>query len=308
VIGLEVNPYNRRNDEGKYVIWDPWMGEPMSLTVLPITERGAVVDPKPRVFAAVNEFHTGWYEMDSKRVYVPFDVLQEMLLMGEAEQVDPDDPTVVIGTAPARAFGIIVRAVEGVSAEELRDAIAKRYAAFQEAHPDLPPEPFMSIYTWRQKLRNLLDTVENEKNLMTFLFSIVSVVSILLILAIFYMIVLEKTRDIGILRALGASRMGVASIFLVYAGVIGAIGTTAGTVIAYFIVTYINELHAWLGRAFGIVIWDRRVYFFENIPSRLDPTEVGVIAVAAVVAAVCGAILPAMMAARVDPVESLRYE
>jgi len=132
--------------------------------------------------------------------------------------------------------------------------------------------------------------------------------AVIMVLVIFYMIVLEKTRDIGILRSLGASRAGVASIFLTYAGAIGVVGATLGTIIGYLVVTYINEIHAWLGEAFGIVIWDRRVYFFDNIPSQVNPVEVAFIVVAAIVASVLGAVIPSILAAFVDPVKSLRYE
>ena len=67
-------------------------------------------------------------------------------------------------------------------------------------------------------------------------------------------------------------------------------------------------IHAWLGSQFGIVIWDRKVYFFENIPNRVDPLEMTLFACAAIAASVIGALIPAFIAARVNPIEALRYE
>jgi lipoprotein-releasing system permease protein len=122
------------------------------------------------------------------------------------------------------------------------------------------------------------------------------------------MIVVEKTRDIGIIKSVGATSGGVAGIFLGYGMVIGVLGGGLGLLLAWLIVHNINELHAWLGRAFGVVIWDPQVYAFDMIPNRMDAVETTVIVVIAIIAAVAGAQIPAMRAAKLNPVESLRWE
>jgi lipoprotein-releasing system permease protein len=276
VVGIEVNSNNARADDGTYDHLQPWVGRRLALTLVPVTEAGDFADRSVQTFEVVNEMHSGLFDVDSKRVYVPFATAQAMLLMDEAEQVNPQDPLEVIGIKPARASAIIIKAAPGVSVEELQVAVRKCHRQLLEAGVNVPR--FVNIDTWQDLLGDLLNTVKNEKNLMAFLFGIISFVTVLLVLVIFYMIVLEKTRDIGILRALGASRLGVASIFLQYAAVIGALGSAMGTLLGYLIVTNINEIHAWLGDWFGIVIWDRKVYFFEYIPSRVDWQEIGVIA------------------------------
>lgn len=252
-VGIEVNRANIRNHDGTYSIYRPWIGQRLPLTVLPLTSAGNISEsgPELRDFVVVNELHSGLFDSDSKRVYVPFDVLQEMLQMQRAELVDEDDPTVVTGASPARTSSIMVRAESGITPEQLRDAVSARYAEFRAAHPELLPEPYMQIVTWKQLLSDLIRTVQNEKNLMLFLFTGISLVSVILIFVIFYMTVKEKTRDIGTLRALGASQSGIASIFLMYAGVIGVIGAAIGALIALLIVRNINEIHTWLGDGFG---------------------------------------------------------
>ncbi len=255
-VGIEVNTANMRHEDGSYNILRPWIGQRLPLTVLPLTSAGNVsqTGAESLDFVVVNELHSGLFDTDSKRVYVPFDVLQEMLQMQQAELVDEMDPTKVVDTSPARASSIMVKAAPDVSPEQLREAVSRQYAQFQQPYSDLLPEPYMSIVTWKQLLSDLIRTVQNEKNLMLFLFMGISGVSVILIFVIFYMTVKEKTRDIGTLRALGASQSGIASIFLMYAGVIGVIGAVIGAVIAVLIVRNINEIHTWLGNGFGACV------------------------------------------------------
>ncbi len=320
VPGLEISPYNYRKSDGTYLYQPSILGTGMTLTVLPISKAGGVdtITPETRQVMVVNEFNSGVYEVDSKQVFVPFAVAQEMMRMQEAARqvfnadgspkVDADGNFVTQGTEPARASWIYVRAHEGVDVDYLRGRVEETYLRLAKKHDDMPTLDPMSIATWEQRQAKFLGAVENERGLMTVLFGIISIVAVMIVGVIFYMIVLEKTRDIGILRAIGASQPGVASIFLAFGLVVGTLGAALGRTIAYLIVTYINEIHDWLGRTFGIVIWDRSIYFFDRIPSRIDWNETTVIVAVAIVASVIGAIIPAFKAARVDPVESLRYE
>lgn len=306
-MGIEVSPYNTRTSDGSYAFPIPMPGEKVTLTVLPVTSGGGMTQPSTDQFTVVNEFMSGVYDVDSQRVYIPFGIAQQMMLMDESDRVDRTTFE-VIGKNPARATELHIRAAEGVSAEQLQATVQRVYAELGRKHQDLPPMPYMQIATWQQRQAGFLRAVENEKGLMTVLFGIISIVAVVMIGVVFYMIVLEKTRDIGILRAIGASRMGVASIFLMFGGVIGTIGAAGGTLIAWLIVTNINEIHAWLGDTFGVVIWDRSVYFFDRIPSQVNWNEITVIVIVAITASVFGALVPAIKAARVDPIESLRYE
>src|SRR5262249_34201586 len=132
--------------------------------------------------------------------------------------------------------------------------------------------------------------------------------AVFLIFCIFYMIVVEKTKDIGIIKSVGATNGGVAGIFLGYGLAIGIVGSALGLLVGYLIVHNINYLHQKLGELMGVQMWDPEVYAFDIIPNRLNPTHMFWILLIAILAAVLGALLPAVRAGRMNPVEALRWE
>ena len=100
----------------------------------------------------------------------------------------------------------------------------------------------------------------------------------------------------------------MAGIFLGYGLTIGIVGAGLGLLVSYLICHYINEIHDWMGRRLGLVIWNPEVYAFDKIPNTMDTQEVVVIVTIAVVASVFGAFVPAVRAANLNPVEALRWE
>ena len=163
------------------------------------------------------------------------------------------------------------------------------------------------VQTWQELHRTYLSAIENEKGLMVILFAIISLVAVFMIFCIFYMVVAEKTRDIGTIKAVGAPSYGIAQIFVGYGTVIGVIGGLLGFLFSYAIVHNINELHGWLA-AHGWVIWNPEVYLFDTIPNRMNPREVIIVVAIAISSSIAGALLPAIKAAAKQPVESLRWE
>jgi lipoprotein-releasing system permease protein len=128
------------------------------------------------------------------------------------------------------------------------------------------------------------------------------------ILAIFFMIVVEKTRDIGILKSLGASGRGIQGIFLSYGLSLGLVGAGLGMVLGLLFVAYINEIADFIGLLTGHEVFDPKIYYFNSIPTLVDPFTVSWIVLGALVIAVLASVLPARRAARLHPVEALRYE
>ena len=171
----------------------------------------------------------------------------------------------------------------------------------------LPPGLF-SVRTWEQKQGPLLAAVEIEKAILNVLLFLIIAVAGFGILAIFYMIVVEKTRDIGILKALGANSRGIMTIFLSYGLALGIVGSGVGVALGLLVVYYINEIEAGLTWITGRKIFDETIYYFPKIPTDVSFTMVISVAIAAMTIAVLASVLPARRAARLHPVEALRYE
>ena len=129
------------------------------------------------------------------------------------------------------------------------------------------------------------------------------------ILAIFYMIVVEKTRDIGILKSLGASGRGVMGIFLAYGLSLGIVGAGVGTVLGARCSSRTSTRSPTCSSAItGQPVFDPSVYYFDKIPTIVEPLTVAWIVGGAVGIAVLASVLPARRAARLHPVRALRFE
>ena len=166
----------------------------------------------------------------------------------------------------------------------------------------------LEVQTWEDLQGPLLAAISVERGILNVLLFMIVGVAGFGILAIFSMIVVEKTRDIGILKALGASNGGVLKIFLGYGLLLGLVGAGLGTALGVTITNYINPIEHSLALMTGHEIFDRKIYYFDSIPTDLQLSTVLLINVGAVGIAVLFSILPALRAAMLHPVRALRYE
>ena len=161
--------------------------------------------------------------------------------------------------------------------------------------PKFPADRYpYRIETWRDLQGPLLAAVRLETTILNILLFLIIAVAGFGILATFFMIVVEKTRDIGILKALGAPSGGVMSIFLGYGISLGAVGSGAGMVIGLLIVVYINKIARWVEVLTGREVFDPTVYYFQEIPTNIDGVTVVSVVGGAILIAVLASVLPAL--------------
>ena len=238
-------------------------------------------------FTIVDFYECKMSEYDSTFVFVPIRKLQELRGM--------IDPTTGVGYVNS----IQIKVKPGVDGAAVRDKLRKAFVSASELY---------SVSTWRDKQGPLLAAVAMETAILNVLLFLIIAVAGFGILAIFLMIVVEKTRDIGVLKSLGASSQGVMGIFVAYGASLGVVGAGVGTVLGLLFVDRINEIAAVLGWLTGRPVFDPTIYYFYKIPTIVDPGTVISIVAGAMAIAVLASILPALRAALLHPVEALRYE
>ncbi|MFH1746519.1 MAG: FtsX-like permease family protein, partial [Planctomycetota bacterium] len=313
ILGREI--IARRYPDGKYDRRYT-RGTLVTLTLWATSARGQV-DPIPikQPFRYADDSRTGIYEIDSQHVYCDFDLLQKLLQMGATTRVDDEGNP--IGTAPARCSQIQIKLADGVDALALTSRLEELYWSYLDDPRfrnllDLTDRHLLSgidVMTWQESQASIVAAVEKEKILMTIVLMVISLVAVALLLCILYMIVLQKTRDIGIVKAIGGSSGGVAMIFLLYGGTAGLVGSAMGLVFGGLFITYINEIQDFLiavNPAWRV--WNLEVYSFDRIPSQVDPWDAFAVVAIATVASTIGSLFAAWRAGAMQPVEAIRHE
>ena len=285
VLGISTCSVRQRTPDGE--VSDFYYSRPGDDVRLMFPNAGDNAKVVNQQFTVVDLYESGMSEYDSTFAFCRLDKLQDFRGM-----VDPSTGVRSITT-------VQLRLAPEADLNAVRDRLRNRFPPHTHAY---------DIQTWRDLQGPLLAAVRLETTILNILLFLIIAVAGFGILATFFMIVVEKTRDIGTLKALGASGRGIMSIFLGYGLLLGAVGSGAGLVGGLIFVHYINDIAAVIERITGQEVFDPTVYYFSEIPTIVHPVTLVWVTAGALAIAVGASVLPSLRAARMHPVTALRFE
>ncbi len=228
--------------------------------------------PSMRQYEVTGTFTTGMYDYDVKNIYVPIEAAQEQLGILDRDQVS----------------GLGVRVDDPDQALLVSDLIQNSLG-----------NEFYAV-SWSTTNRALFSALELEKLAMYLILTLIVVVAAFNIVSTLVMVVVDRTREIGILKSMGMTDRMILRIFMLQGLSIGIIGTTLGTVIGLVL--------SWVLDTFEIITIPAEVYFVENLPVSVHATDVGMIVSVSLIIAFLATIYPALKASQLEPVQAIRHE
>ena len=252
-------------------------------TITLISPQGAATAfgtiPRVRAYQVAAVFQVGMNEYDTSYVFLPLEAAQVFFQQpGAATQIEVtvEDP------------------------QRVRD-VTRGIAAALQGTP-------VRVIDWQASNNSFFAAVQVERNVMFLILTLIILVAAFNVVSSLIMMVKDKTRDIAVLRTIGAGRGAVLRIFLMCGASVGVTGTLAGVVIGVLFCWNIQTIQGWVEAATGAKVFNPEIYYLTHLPARLNPREVVQVMAMALGLSLLATLYPSWRAARTDPVDALRHE
>ena len=247
-----------------------------------VTAFGTV--PRVRAYRVVAIFQAGMNEYDSTYTFLPLAAAQVFFQKpGAVSQIE------VMVRDPQHVAGVN---------QAIREALRN----------SSPQGTAYRVFDWTQSNDSFFAAVQVEQNVMFLILTLIIVVAAFNVISSLIMMVKDKTRDIAVLRTLGAGRGAILRIFLMCGASVGVTGTVLGTLIGVVFCWNIERIRLTLQSATGTTLFDPTVYYLEHLPAKLDAVTVAQVVAMALGLSLLATLYPSWRAAKTDPVEALRHE
>jgi len=234
--------------------------------------------PRMRAFDLVGIFDSGFYEYDIGMIVTPLTAVQRLNRMGDG----------------ITGIEVFIRDKDQASA----------VAAL--AREQLPPGAWVT--DWQHRHRSFFRALKTERVAMGIILSLIVMVAVFNMVASLVMVVMERRKEIAILKTVGATHASVMRVFLLMGCLLSGIGTMLGATLGLLLSWKLSDMLAWVEGVTGVQFMSSDVYFIDHVPSVIDPVAVTMIIVASLLMGLLATFYPAWRAASVPPAEALRYE
>jgi lipoprotein-releasing system permease protein len=233
--------------------------------------------PKQKIFIVKSIFESGLAEFDNNVIFLNLNTLEEF------SNLSTDD----------RNLEIYLKDPKNI--EEQKNLIQKNY-------------PNDLVFTWADMNRSLFSALKVERNVMFIILSLIIIVAAFNIISGLTILVKNKTRDIAILKSIGVLNKSIIKIFFLVGVIIGSTATIFGIIIGITFSYYVENLRVFLSETFDLTLFPEEIYFLSTMPSEINFNSVFLISICSIFITILVSIFPAIKAAKLDPVKSLKYE
>ena len=233
--------------------------------------------PKQKIFTVISIFNSGLADFDNNIAFINLATLEEFFSLNKEE----------------RSLEIYLKNPQNIESQK-------------EIIQNIFDQEF--VFSWADMNNSLFSALKVERNVMFIILSLIIIVAAFNIISGLTILVKNKTRDIAILKSIGVLNKSIVKIFFLVGVIIGTSATVFGIFLGVLFSLYIENIRSFLSSSFNISLFPEEIYFLSKMPSEINPSSIFIIATCSIVVTIIVSIFPALKAARLDPIQSLKYE